>query len=86
MDKYRAPEPTTCQDSLALNYGEPEECRYAGTDQPDPSDEPCTTCNGTGTTTNGNGTTKFFGIKKGMWIWLILGAIVAYYLWQRGKR
>ena len=26
------PAPTTCQDTLALNYGEAEECRYAGQD------------------------------------------------------
>jgi hypothetical protein len=80
------PAPTTCQDTLAINYGAQEPCKYAGHDP-----EHCETCNGNGNGngngaasngTNGNGTT-FLGMKMTNWVWIILGAIVVYYFWKK---
>lgn len=80
IDRIPAP---TCQDQLALNFGEPEECVYH--ESADNSGGGCKSCNG-GTPNgngNGNGTNGFLGFSRSNWMWIILAAIVGYYLWKK---
>jgi hypothetical protein len=83
------PPPLSCDDPLALNYGDSAECVFA-----EPSDD---TLSGTTTNTHGgnggcnggcnggvqNGSTGFMGMKRSTWIWIIVGAIAAYYFCKK---
>ena len=81
--KLAPPTNTTCNDPLAINYGEVGDCEFKGFDPETPDDENggCG-CNGGTNGTNGN---TYLGIKRSTWIWIVIGAIVAYYIYKRNR-
>ena len=68
------PAPTLCNDPLALNTGQEAPCQYE-------NNPTCTECNGTPATNGG-----MFGLSKTTWIWIIVGSIVAYYMWKNRNK
>tara|TARA_R110000824_G_scaffold93950_4_gene227100 strand:- start:3446 stop:3757 length:312 start_codon:yes stop_codon:yes gene_type:complete len=66
-----------CEDPLALNDGEKAPCEYTSENSGG-----CSTCGKNSSNTKRG----LFGMSKKTWIWIIVGAIVVYYMSKKGVK